>query len=257
MSTVRSNESKGGCRPSPWRGILILAEMAFLAAGFARGEDAPRRTEMFNGRDLAGWEGAPGWWTVEDGALTAESTADKPCSKANYLVWTGGQPADFELECEFKLSGQGNSGIQIRSERRPDFDMFGYQADMTGDGKLVGFIYHHRHGLVAERGEQVVLSGGKRRAERADDPVKLLDHYQAGEWNRYRIRCLGSAIEVWLNGVRMCRITDDHAAAARSGFIGLQMHPGPPMKVQFRNLQLTPLKPAGRGESRASNEPEP
>jgi len=91
---------------------------------------------IFNGKDLAGWDSAPGWWTVEDGALTAESTAEKPCKKCNYLIWKDGQPSDFELTCDFKLSASANSGIQIRSERRPNWDTYGYQADMTGNGSI-------------------------------------------------------------------------------------------------------------------------
>ena len=64
---------------------------------------------LFNGKDLSGWEGAPGWWTVKDGALTSQSTPEKPCKACNYLVWKGGQPSDFELTCDFKLSAAANS----------------------------------------------------------------------------------------------------------------------------------------------------
>jgi Domain of Unknown Function (DUF1080) len=215
-----------------------------MVAGRASAEEHPEQVTMFNGKDLSGWEGAPGWWTVEDGALTSESTPEKKCLKPNYLVWTGGEPADFQLDCEFKLSAEGNSGIQIRSERRPNHDTFGYQADMTGDGKLLGYIYHHQHGLVAERGTRVTISAdGKRQAETVADPKALLADYKPGDWNQYRIRCVGSKISIWINDVLMCDITDHSAkTAATKGFIGLQMHPGPPMKVQFRHLILTPLK---------------
>lgn len=220
---------------------VLLAVVAGISVASA--EEAPEKIEMFNGKDLSGWDGAPGWWTIEDGALTSESTPEKPCKKANYLVWTGGCPADFQLDCEFRLSAKGNSGIHIRSERRPNFDMFGYQADMTGEGKLIGFIYHHQRGLVAERGEKVLITAkGERQAERAGDAAKLLEHYKPEDWNHYRVICRGESIQLFLNGVKMCDIVDrDPKTAVREGFIGLQMHPGPPMKVQFRNLHLTPL----------------
>src|SRR6516165_10113453 len=80
------------------------------------GADASEKgfVSIFNGKDLSGWEGKPGWWRVEDGAITGESTREKPCLKHNYLIWRGGKPADFELRCRFKLVG-GNSGIQFRS----------------------------------------------------------------------------------------------------------------------------------------------
>ncbi len=201
-------------------------------------------TAMFNGKDLTGWDGKPGWWTVVDGVLTSESTPEKPCTAAHYLVWTGGQPGDFEMLADFRLSAAANSGIQIRSERRPDWDTFGYQADMTGDGSLVGFIYHHSRGLIAGRGDQAAFdSSGKATVERIGDPAEMLKRFRPGDWNTYRIVCVGDRITLSVNGVVMCRITDPQAKqAATKGIIALQMHPGPPMKVEFRNLRIRQLR---------------
>jgi len=223
---------------------ILLMTSGLLLAGTASGDTENKGVPILNGKDLSGWEGAPGWWKVEDGALTSESTKEKPCKKCNYLVWTGDKPADFELECEFKLSAAGNSGIQLRSEKRPDFDTFGYQADMTGDGSLIGFVYHHKLGLVAGRGQQVNLTPeGKREVTPLGDPAELLKHYKKEDWNHYRVVCKGPEITVTLNGVLMCKITDhDAGTAAREGIIALQMHPGPPMKVQFKNLYLKEMK---------------
>ncbi len=201
-------------------------------------------TSLFNGKDLSGWEGKPGWWKVEDGALTAESTPEKPCKGCNYLIWRGGQPADFELLADFKLSGSANSGIQIRSEERPDWDTYGYQADMTGDGKLIGFVYHHARGLIAGRGEKADFAAdGKKTVSSLGDPADLLKHFKPGDWNTYRVLCRGSEISLFVNGVLLCQISDHHATqAAARGIIALQMHPGPPMKVQFKNIMLKELK---------------
>lgn len=198
---------------------------------------------LFNGKDLTGWEGKPGWWRVEDGALTSESTPEKPCKKANYLIWRGGNPEDFELTADFKLSAKANSGIQIRSLEKPDWDTFGYQADMEGDGKLIGFVYHHQHGLIAERGEKTTIAAdGIKAAEALGDPAELLKHYKTGDWNTYRIICQGPSISVYLNDVLMCQITDHRVTRETSrGIIALQMHPGPPMKVQFKNIRLRTL----------------
>ncbi|MCL2103591.1 MAG: DUF1080 domain-containing protein [Kiritimatiellaeota bacterium] len=213
---------------------LLIAMVALAAAGCMALERA-----LFNGKDLTGWEGAPGWWSVEDGALTSESTAEKPCKAANYLIWTGGQPKDFELTADFKLSEKGNSGIQIRSEARPDWDTYGYQADMTGDGELVGFVYHHKHGLIAGRGEDVSFDAdGKRVVKPLGDPAELLKVYKKEDWNSYRVVCLGPVIETYVNGVKMCRFTGQGGDDAKGGLIALQMHPGPPMKVQFKNIML-------------------
>lgn len=201
-------------------------------------------TRIFNGKDLSGWEGAPGWWTVEDGALTSQSTPEKPCKECNYLVWKGGQLSDFELTCDFKLSASANSGVQIRSETRPHWDTYGYQADMTGDGGLVGYVYHHKRGLIAERGEKVTIAAdGKKEVQKIGDSAELLKNFKKEDWNRYRIICRGPDITLYVNGVLMCQITDNDAnTAGKNGIIALQMHPGPPMKVQLKNIDLKELK---------------
>jgi hypothetical protein len=223
-----------------------LSPAMFLILACTSAHAASPPEPLFNGKDLAGWEGAPGWWTVADGVLTTESSPEKPCKKSNYLVWTGGRPGDFQLDLDFRLTADANSGIQIRSETRPEFDTWGYQADMTGDGKLIGFIYHHAIGLVAGRGEIVtVTAAGQREVERFAEADALLKHYKKDDWNHYRIICRGPEISLFLNGELMCRVTDHNpATAAKGGIIALQMHAGPPMKAEFRNILLTNLKTA-------------
>ena len=216
--------------------ILVLAGVLVSQAG---------ERQLFNGRDLDGWSAAPGWWTVEDGALTAESTTGKPCKVCNYLVWTNGQPADFEITADFKLSEAGNSGIQLRSVALPNWDTSGYQADMTGDGKLVGVVYHHKRGLIAGRGEKVdIAADGRKTVTALGKPDELLAHFKKGDWNRYRIVCKGPEIALFVNEALMCQFTDlDQRFSATNGIIALQMHPGPPMKIQFKNIVLKELGP--------------
>jgi hypothetical protein len=244
VATTRSQFTRRGAVAA---GILTLALFQppwVLAADPAPAPAAAAGISLFNGKDLSGWEGAPGWWTVEDGALTAQSTPEKPCSECNYLVWKGGKPADFELTCDFKLSAAANSGVQIRSETRPNWDTYGYQADMTGDGSLVGYVYHHKRGLIAARGEKVTIAAdGNKETAKAGDPAELLKSFKKDDWNHYQIICRGPEITLQVNGVLMCRITDNDATtAAKSGIIALQMHPGPPMKVQFKNIILKEFK---------------
>ena len=235
------------CR-CPWIKIGKLMKLIphVFALMLLSGIASAQEQTLFNGKDLTGWDGKPGWWTVEDGVLTSESTADKKCHKANYLVWTGGEPADFELNLDFKLSPntpKANSGVQIRSERRPDWDTFGYQADMTGNGHLVGYVYHHGRGLIAARGEKVnITTAGKREVEKLGDADKLNGAFKAGEWNHYRIVCNGPEITLYINDVLVCEFSDHDPKQARAkGIIALQMHPGPPMKVQFKNIVLKTL----------------
>jgi hypothetical protein len=213
---------------------------------------------MFNGKDLTGWEGRPGWWRVEDGCLTSESTKEKPCDRAHYLMWRGGKPGDFEMRAEFRLLGEGgNSGIQFRSREVPEWDTSGYQADIENGEQWTGCLFEHTRGGVAMRGEQVVIDKDGKKTVRpltgADSAANqtvsalsasLLKAYRKGEWNTYTIIAKGRDIMLLINGKVMTQVTDNQeGVAARDGIIALQMHPGPPMKVQFRNLRIRMLDP--------------
>jgi hypothetical protein len=250
--------------------VVCLAASATPSPPLRAAESEEGFVPMFNGKDLTGWEGKPGWWHVEDGALTAESTPDKPCTQCNYLMWRGGKPGDFEMGADYRLLGPAaNSGIQFRSRELPDWDTSGYQADMEAGDQWTGCLFEHTRGGVAMRGEKVLIDqDGKKKTTFLGDPQKLLDkaafnaasagkpgrgaellkHVKKNDWNSYRVIARGPEITLEINGVIMCQVTDNQAGlAARSGVIALQMHPGPPMKVQFRNLRIKILdapKPA-------------
>jgi hypothetical protein len=157
-------------------------------------------------------------------------------------MWRGDAPADFDLRLEFRLVG-GNSGIQFRSKELPEWDTSGYQADIEDGDQWTGCLFEHTRGGVAMRGERVeIAADGERRVEVLGDPVALLGKVRRGEWNTYRIVARGANIRLEINGVLMAEVTDrQEGVAARDGVIALQMHPGPPMKIQFRNLRIKSL----------------
>lgn len=199
---------------------------------------------MFNGTDLAGWEGKPGAWYVEDGAITAESTAENPCKKHHYLYWRGGEPGDFILRFDYKITGEGgNSGVHFRSEARPDFDIWGYQADIEQGPQWTGCLFQHDRGGVVMRGYKAVIDEqGQRREERIADPDELQSHVKTDGWNAYEVVASGNTITLRINGHLMCEVEDRDATYARKeGHIALQMHPGPPMKIQFKNFRIKML----------------
>lgn len=216
-------------------------------AGSASGQQEQGFVSMFNGKDLTGWEGKPGWWWVEDGAITSQSTLQKPCTKCTYLIWRGGKPADFELRLSYKIIG-GNSGIQFRSRELPDFDTSGYQADLEAGDQWTGALFEHTRGGVALRGQRVVIGrDGSKQVTWIGDPRELLKHVKKDDWNDYEIIARGSDITLKINGVVMSQAIDrQEGKAAPSGIIALQMHPGPPMKVQFKNLRIRELEAASR-----------
>ena len=124
-----------------------------------------RWVSLFNGKDLSGWEGLHGAWRVKDGAITGESSKEKPCEKTHYLYYTAAEPGDFILRCEIKLVG-GNSGIQFRSQKRPGFDTDGYQADFDATNQWTGCLYQHRRGAVVLRGKKATVALDNARAAR-------------------------------------------------------------------------------------------
>lgn len=242
-------------------GLSILPLVFGYAVVGCAAEPESGFVSMFNGKDLTGWEGRPGWWRVENGCITSESTREKPCDRAHYLMWRGGKPGDFEMRAEFRLQGDGaNSGIQFRSRELPDWDTSGYQADMENGDQWTGCLFEHTRGGVAMRGEKVAIDkDGKKTihplalqeattavtsgpGSLPSPGVQLLKYIRKGDWNSYTIIAKGPEITLLINGKAMTQVTDNQeGVAARNGVIALQMHPGPPMKVQFRNLRIKML----------------
>ncbi|MDR2757258.1 MAG: DUF1080 domain-containing protein [Planctomycetaceae bacterium] len=198
---------------------------------------------IFNGTDLTDWEGIPDGWQVLDGCIVGESTPEKPCKRSHYLYWTKKEPDNFHLKLTFRLQGNGNSGIQFRSEKRPNWDTYGYQADVDSSLQWTGCLFHHKRAAVVQRGfDNTVDPDGKVHSKQLADPKELIKFYKAGDWNDYEIIADGSVITLLINGKMMCRVDDQHAAeSAKSGIIALQMHQGPPMKIEFKNIRFKEL----------------
>lgn len=222
--------------------LLSFVAVGFLLACGSSHAEEEGFVSMFNGEDLSGWEGKPGGWWVEDGTITSESTAEKPCKKHHYLFWQGGEPEDFVLRFEYKVVG-GNSGVQIRSETRPEFDAWGYQADLEAGEQWTGCLFQHDRGAVVERGNKaVIMPDGSRTDERFASSEELQAAVHQDDWNTYEVEARGSVIRLRVNQTLMCVVDDrDEKMSRAKGHIALQMHPGPPMKVQFRNLRIKVL----------------
>ncbi len=231
---------------TPWRcGMISLVLLGLFHTAVRAADSEQGFVSMFNGQDLTGWEGKAGWWYVEDGTITSQSTPEKPCLKCNYLMWRGGKPGDFELRLKYRIVG-GNSGIQFRSQERPDWDTFGYQADIDAEGQWAGALFEHARGGIAMRGERVVVDeNGQKQVSSLGDSKELAKSIKAEDWNDYRITARGDEITLAINGVVMSQAVDhEKGKAARAGIIALQVHPGPPMKIQFKDLRIKVLDQA-------------
>jgi hypothetical protein len=225
----------------------LLGPVVFIGlASGARGDED--FTPLFDGKSLKGWV-APNmtYWSVEDGAITARSTPQNPCTKNQFLVWQGGEVSDFELNLKFRIQGDSsaNSGIQIRSVIQADGHAEGYQADITRSPQWTGALYdeHTSRGALARRGERTEIDEtGARKTVRFADPDELFRQIRPEDWNEYRITALGPRITLQINGALMSEVVDrqkGHADA--SGKLALQLHSGPAMTVQFKDIDLKRL----------------
>jgi hypothetical protein len=199
-------------------------------------------SSLFDGKSLQGWSGLSANWSVQDGAITGENKADAPIGQNTFLVYD--KPVkDFELTLEFRIMG-GNSGIQYRSKifDKDKFVVGGYQADIDANKRYMGINYEERgRGILAERGEIVAIDaqGKKGRVGSAGDADALLSQIKWEDWNRYKIVAKGTVLQHYINDQLMSEVQDSEASkAATEGVLALQLHAGPPMKVQFKNIML-------------------
>lgn len=221
---------------------LGLTLLLTLSASLAPAAEDEGFTSLFNGRDLSGWKGDTNYWSVADGAITARTTPDKLLKYNTFLIWEGGQPANFELRLKYKIVG-GNSGVQYRSRviDEAKYIVSGYQADIDSTPRYTGINYEEKaRAILAERGQKVTIGAdGKKAVESIGDKDELQARIKAEDWNDYRIVAEGNHLRHYINGVLMSEVIDNQKdKAAASGILALQCHQGPPMTVQFKDLQL-------------------
>ncbi len=231
------------CAPAWTLATSILTAFGFLGLALPLfADDEAGFKSIFNGRDLQGWSGKNGFWHVEDGAITGRTTPENPTQGNTFLLWQGGDLDDFVLRAKFRIEG-GNSGIQVRSEHLGNYVVKGYQADIDAAGSWLGTCYGEKFGgVLAPRGTKSKLTGDKpQTSPLGEDVVKFLDSLNPQEWNEYEIVAQGNRLIQKLNGREVAEVLDERSEATRSGILALQLHAGPPMKVQFKDVRLKRL----------------
>ena len=221
----------------------LLALLALASTAFAEDKN------LFNGKDLTGWKGLD-FWSVEDGCITGRTTKEKPTKGNTFLVYQD-EVADFELTFKYKIIG-GNSGVQYRSKLTDEkaFVVAGYQADFEAGKTHSGILYEEKgRGILAQRGQKTVIKEGaapnKPKIEVAGEVGKSAEiqaKIKADDWNDYRIVAKGGHLQHFINGVQTIDVTDETALGAKKGILALQLHAGPAMVVQFKDLVLKETK---------------
>ncbi|MBX7211740.1 MAG: DUF1080 domain-containing protein [Verrucomicrobiaceae bacterium] len=247
----------------------MKSSLALIAAVSLAGLLHAEEKMLFNGKDLTGWKGQDEFWSVQDGAITGHTTTEHMVTENTFLIYQGGEVADFELTLKYKIidaDGKsdkfGNSGIQYRSKIvKPEYSVVsGYQADFECGKTYSGILYEEKgRGILAKRGEKVVIHEGEKEttdkkgnAKKAPNievtgSVGVSDEIQAAihpaDWNEYKIVAKGGHLQHFINGRQTIDVTDETTVGAKSGLLAFQLHRGPTgMTVQFKDIKLVELK---------------
>jgi hypothetical protein len=240
--------------------------------GQGRGGGGPRGAQPLNFEERTGfqsifdgtmknWDGDTAIWKAEGNVLVGTTTEANPLKENTFVIWRGGEPSDFELKVEYRMSST-NSGIQFRSTHLPQgtqtnpnnpdskiagkWVLKGYQADIDFANQFTGMIYEERgRGFLMQRGQAIEIGpdGVSRQIgslEMNADELKSL--IKPGDWNTVHLIARGNTIMNIVNGHVTAFIVDDDAKGrAMKGLLGFQIHVGPPMKIEFRNIYLKSL----------------
>ena len=231
-----------------WRRARLTGSAGSTAAGRARtrrGGDGDPISRFMD------WNGDPRFWRVENGTIVGESTRSQPVKQNTFLIWRGGEPGDFELKAEFRMNAT-NSGIQYRSrcssrtraadDKPGQWVLEGYQADIDFANGYTGMLYEearpriprrarHRSAYIAPNGTKGTIGQARER------PTRSRHTFKPGDWNQFHVIARGNTLIHILNGrVTAVLIDDDAEESDHEGLLGFQIHTGPPMKVEFRNV---------------------
>ena len=229
------------------RTFALVVLFVALATHTVTAADADGFELIFDGKTLAGWEGDPTYWRVENGALVGEITPATLLKRNSFILWRGGEVEDFELKLQYRVSSKGNSGIGYRCvpiEGEP-WAVRGYQADIEGDDNWTGINYEERgRTFLANRGQKTIVEPGERPrlVEQFARPEELQAKVRKKDWNDYHVIVRGSRMIHILNGHLMSEVLDrDGRLGQRRGLLGVQVHVGPPMTIEYRNILLKHL----------------
>lgn len=220
---------------------LLLAASLLGSAAHAQDGFMP----IFNGKDLSGWDGNPELWSVEDGCITGRTTGPEQLAYNQFLIWRGGVVKNFELRAKVKQQGN-NTGIQYRSHERPQagkWSIGGYQCDIHPARPNNAMVYEEGgRGIIVQNGQGVVIDPeGKRWLASEHDMVEV----KVDEWHEYTVIAQGNHLVHKIDGKVTIDLLDfELAKRSLEGLVAFQIHRGPAMVVQIKDVMLKEL-PAG------------
>ena len=227
------------------KSLLLFVAIVTLLAPTGRAAESEFKP-LFNGKDLTGWDGNPALWSVADGCITGKTAGPETLVYNQFLVWRGGVVKNFELRVKVKQSGN-NTGIQYRSKELPAIGRWsvgGYQCDIHPATANTAMLYEEKgRGILTRNGQSVVIDPeGGRWVVAEREPVKV----DVAEWHEYTVIAQGNRLIHKLDGQVTVELVD-HEEAKRSlvGILAIQIHRGPAMTVQIKDVLLKELPDGG------------
>ena len=237
--------------------IISLCFLLCVLTTYSFAQSGPDQFEpLFNGKDLTNWEGEERFWRVEDGVIVGQTTPDNKTAKNTFLVYTKDSVDDFELRFSYRVKG-GNSGVQYRSELLSKWVVKGLQADFEdtmhdGKDKFSGMFFEENGRMfMGQRGDVVFVRSNPDQPKRpriekiatVGDPVALEENIRRDDWNDYIVIANGNTFVHIINGrVMSIGIDEDDLNARKSGILAWQLHAGPPLKIEMKDIRLRKLK---------------
>ncbi len=241
-------------RSLSWIVVLLLTAPLFAEEGAATAPAEPAgMRSLFNGQDLTGWDGDPRLWSVKDGIIHGETTAENVANGNTFLICKDVVLKDFELRLSFRCNATNNSGIQYRSKHITEgkvgnkWVVRGYQHELRNENKLPnvsGFIYDEggKRGRICLAGERAKWGAdGKKQVigEPLIDQAQFEKLFRLDDWNDVVIIGEGNHIRHYLNNRLILDFTDEEPQLAlREGILALQLHAGKPMWAEFKNIRV-------------------
>ena len=224
--------------------LILTAFTLMLSSAFAEESykvELEGAEVLFNGKDLTGWKGSDKFWSVKDGVI--HGTTHETKTKGNtFLILDAPEVEDFHLVYEARCFGN-NSGVNYRSKvvDEKNFVMAGYQCDLHPNPEFLAMIYGEKigRGKIIKRGQKIEINEKGKKKILSTEKAEKVDIKQ---WNTYEVICKGNHIIHKVNGKVAIDLVDNHRGKLLKGHIGLQLHAGKPMKVDFRNIKLKRLK---------------
>ena len=231
--------------PLKRRAIVVTVYLS-VAIATASAADRDGFSTIFDGQSLDGWRIVPAEqkaaWSVQGGLLVGNSDG-----RGSDLIWKADDLGDFELKLAYRFRTPGNSGVHIRGQlgESESHRVKGYHADLghvgIGPDVLGAWDFHGtpRGSLLVERGHRVVIDEwGEKHVTGIVGALTPEDLRKHG-WNEVHVVARGYRLFFTINR-RMASEVIDHEAPKRieRGVIGLQLHGGPPMTIEFRDIRL-------------------